>query len=149
MRKSYMLGAAILLFGLAFNLGRSSPVYGWDVLPYAAIAISMWNDKDFKEIHSQTYHLAQEVLPQERYAEFTGGHYRSAMAEHPDYFWQQLPFYTVKPFYPAAIALTSRLGINEIDASILLVRVAYVGLGLLLFIWLASIVPPVSAGIIS
>jgi hypothetical protein len=42
------------------------------------------------------------------------------MAEHPNYFIQQLPFYSDKPLYPGLMFLMSLFGVNLVAASVLI-----------------------------
>jgi len=76
------------------------PHYNWDMLPYMAIVIKM-EHSDINVIHKITYNSAKENIPSQEYGLLIpdSSQYKTKMAESPADFYQQLPFYVVKPLY--------------------------------------------------
>ena len=147
---------ALALAGLGvvvvFNLTRITPFYMWDMLPYVGVAYSYTEDSP-ERIHSLTYETARRVLPPKQYQKLTnnigGFDYREPVAINPQYFQNILPWYTVKPFYPAAIFLLGRFGVDPITASVAISMAAYVGIAVVILLWFTRITGFVPATVLS
>jgi hypothetical protein len=131
------------------NLWLARPFYNWDLLGYMGVAIA-YTENTPEAIHAQTYSMAQTYIPQADYHQLTTlNSFQSAVAKEPQYFIQQLPFYSVKPLYPSLMFLMQGFGVNLVAASVLIVRTAYLGIGLLLFLWASAGLRPLLAFVVT
>lgn len=146
------LAFAALGLVVVFNLTRAYPFYMWDMLPYIGIAYSYTEDEP-ERIHSLTYEAVRRVLPPKRYQELTTNvrtrNFREPVAANPQYFQNILPWYTVKPFYPAAIFLLGRFGVDPVTASVAISMAAYVGIAVVILLWFSRIIGYVPAAVFS
>ena len=105
--KTYVRFVCFLIFLplLAFNTYVLSkhPRYNWDLLGYVAVSMA-YEEKDPETIHLKAYEAVKESVPDKKFSTLIGkngsrmhARYRTAMASHPDFFIQQLPFYSGKP----------------------------------------------------
>lgn len=134
-----------LLALLAVNLRWAEPYYNWDMLGYIGVAERLGGATP-TEAHRRAYDLAYRIVPPEQYAWLVeGGAYQAAVAADPTAFEQQLPFYRVKPAYPLLILALDRLGVDPVRGSVWISRVAYLGIGIVAFMWLASFLSPLGA----
>jgi hypothetical protein len=124
-----------------FSIKR--PAYNWDMLAYMAVVIRM-DHPDPQQIHQLTYAVAKENIPSSAYSNLTDSSsvYRRRMAESQSDFYQQLPFYLVKPFYTGIIYLLNKAGFTLISSTILPSVFAYFLIGMLLFHWLRKYFRP-------
>ena len=149
---------ALTLTGLACT---TTPWWNWDMLPYVAVSLS---EGDPTVRHATVWSYTKKVVPDDEYAALIGAtdlstvpkhllehyqdqvQYRSTAYEDPEAFTEQLPFYSVKPMYPAAIGawttgarnLRSSAvdgAANPVVASLYVARAAWVCMGMALF-WL-------------
>jgi hypothetical protein len=113
------------------------PEYNWDMLAYMALVVKM-GDKNINEIHSITYESAKENIPAEAYQRLTDSSnaYRKKMKESPADFYQQLPFYIVKPLYVIFVYAFYKTGFSLPASTVLPSIVAYFLIGILLLYWL-------------
>jgi len=120
-------------------LAFRKPYYNWDMLPYMAIIIKM-DHSDINLIHKITYKSAKENIPSKEYGFLiaSSNEYRRKMAESPTDFYQQLPFYIVKPLYTGLIYLFYKAGFSLPKSTVLPSIMAYLMIGLLLFYWLTK-----------
>lgn len=100
------------------------PRYNWDLLPYAASAVSI--SAPTEKVSERTFDtLRSEMRPRL----FNRGYYQpkgvygSTIAREPDALRQQLPFYQVKPLYVGSIWLMHQLGM-PLTFSMQLINVA-------------------------
>jgi hypothetical protein len=114
----------------------SKPSYNWDMLAYVGVAKIMQGET-VSEAHAHTYAEARATLPDSVYSLLaTSDAYRATVAADTQSFREQLPFYTVKPAYPALIAVFESQGINGIQASVLISRLSVALLSVVCCIWL-------------
>lgn len=147
---SYVSALTLFVVVLLIDLWLAKPFYNWDLLGYVGVAIA-YSEKNPEVIHAQTFSTIKAHVPQSSYVRLTTANaYQTNMAEHPEYFVQQLPFYRVKPLYPDLMILMNVFGLNLVSASLLISKLAYLGIGLLLYIWVAAVVrPPVAFAVAS
>src|SRR5690606_37830950 len=140
-----LVSALALLALLAVNLRWAEPYYNWDMLGYIGVAERLGGATP-AEAHRRAYDLAYRVAPPEQYAWLVeGGAYQQAVAADPAAFEQQLPFYRVKPAYPLLMLGLDRLGLDPARGSVWISRIAYLGIGVVAFVWLASFLSPFAA----
>jgi hypothetical protein len=120
-----------------------------------AVAIS-YTEKDPEVIHLNTYQAVRESVPSKRFSALVGvnqpkmhARYRSAMASNPDYFMQQLPFFSVKPLYPFLMTILHFGGLSLVDASVSISNAAYFALGVLIYAWVSRYLPALISLIIA
>ena len=94
-------------------IGVKNPALNWDMLGYVASA------KHFEisspvELHSFVFTNLKDYVDPDRYFSLTNGgnQYRIDMATNPDLFYQQLPYYEIRPAYTLSVLLASKLGLN-------------------------------------
>src|ERR1700712_1641175 len=103
---------AMLLYAAFCSLKK--PAYNWDILPYMGVVLN-YDEADVKMVHSEVYAIAKKEIPVVYYNRMVDplNAYRSSVAQNPEVFRSQFPFYIVKPlytrlawcFYKAGIAL--------------------------------------------
>ena len=145
-----LIAAAILAVSYAFYLGQR-PSYDWDMLAYMAVALSDAG-APADTVHEKTYSIVRASLPPDQVRYLTEGgispgenvpEYRKKVANDPVAFAAQLPFYSVKPTYPALMSVLYSLGVNLVTSGILISATAYVGLCLLLYLWFSQWLKPI------
>ena len=154
LRTSAVVGVLALL--LALLSSSLAPAYNWDLLAYAAIALDegdevarherLWNyvDRDIPVVAAARLRgESPDLLFGERSKDTLA--YRRATAMDARAFSEQLPFYSVKPMYPAMIAavvavVDSVMGIfvgdfdlGPVRASVMVAKVSWIFLGVALF----------------
>lgn len=78
----------------------------------------------------------REELPEDDYQDIAAGSdFRRDVASNPDHFKQQLRFYQIRPLYIRLLAILHDLGIGYVQATRLISAVAFLILGMLLFVW--------------
>jgi len=156
-----MLCGGIFTIFLAVTLfvGWTSPSYNWDVFAYTGCALSLDNNSP-TYIHEKAYSLGKEVLPAGFYEtqtvpmwteseKFTGlmGDFNKSTATNAGSFFQQLPFYFVKPLFIILLFLGYKIGINPIHSMLLISSLATLGIAVLLYRWLLRYISSVWATI--
>ena len=124
-------------------------LYDWDIIAYVGIVYSITEDS-IEEAHARTYAEIKKSVSPRRYQFLIGenavsSEYIKIVARDPQSFAQQLPFYSVKPLYPAMLYLLSKLNIDIVPASILISQISYLLIGGLLMYWLTKYYPIVPA----
>jgi hypothetical protein len=135
---SYVSALGLFALVLGIDVWTAKPLYNWDLLGYVGVAIAHTeNNPDV--IHRQTFSTVEAHVPRAKYLSLINANaYQISMAEHPEYFIQQLPFYSVKPLYPELMFLLNELGVNLVAASVLISKAAYLGIGVLLYLWILA-----------
>ncbi len=93
------------------------PYHNWDLIPYVAVVLS-YDESDPEVVHQRAYEEVRRSVPDQVYAEMTGGPYRREMEANVPYFTQQLPFYKIRPLYTGLILLGHRAGIPVVKAAL-------------------------------
>jgi len=172
-----------LVLALTLLAWSRTPEWNWDMLAYAAIAL---DESDDKVVHARLWGYVERDVPLRAQARLRGDpgslpsvpfdprredtlDYRRNLSQDPAGFAEQLPFYSVKPMYPAAIALATQFtdflnriagaGANGVGtdsgpvlASVLVTRICWVGFGTAFFLCLRlrfSIAPAVALTLIT
>jgi hypothetical protein len=125
---------------LVYHCWRVGPAYNWDLLGYLG-ASQMLVETDVRVIHAKTFTELKKQLPKKDYDSLTTGYFSWEISKHPDLFFRQLPFYTVKPAYPALMLLLNFAGLSLVTASLVISKAAYLGVGLIVFGWLSRHLP--------
>ncbi|MEP6747759.1 MAG: hypothetical protein ABJB86_08535 [Bacteroidota bacterium] len=114
-----------------------NPSYNWDILPYMGVVLS-YEKMDIKSIHNNVYATAQDEVSSVFYNRLIDPNnaYRSRVAQSPEIFRSQLPFYVVKPLYTRIAWLFYMAGISLSLSTVWPSVIAYFVTGLLLFFWL-------------
>lgn len=111
------------------------PHYNWDMLAYMALVVQQSNS-DVSTIHQTTYQAAKAHVPSPEYERFFQGDYRKKIAESPETFFKELPFYAVKPLYIKLVSLFHKAGFSLPLSTVLPSIIFYLAIGLLLYHWL-------------
>jgi hypothetical protein len=127
------LVACIASFGIATTLGFLKPYTNWDMMAYVGSAVS-WQEKDPAIIHQKTLQDVQQGVSHRWRKEIAE---TTARSSRPDYFAQNLPFYTTKPMYVAVVWLMHATGATGTYAAATWVVAAifFAGLFILLLLW--------------
>jgi hypothetical protein len=108
------------------------------MVAYVAVAL-IDAGEPAETVHCKTYDIVAASLPPDRFAELTqSSAYREAVAADAARFAAQLPFYEVKPVYPAMMSLLYRAGMNLVTASVVISAGSHAGICLLLYLWIAA-----------
>jgi hypothetical protein len=132
-----LLFAALLCALVVVSVRR--PLYNWDMLPYVAVARSYFGG-DPEQVHREVYDALRAAAPPEKVALLVGPDpvpYRADVAGDAKHFWEQVPFYSVKPLYPLLVAAVHGLGVNVVRASVWVAALAYAAACWLGFAWMA------------
>ncbi len=115
------------------------PYYNWDALPYMGVVLSYENDNP-KFIHDTVYKIAKQQTPSAIYYQLidSSNNYRKKMKENAVDFYNEFPFYVIKPLYTGMIYLFYKSGFSLLKATIVPSVIAYILIGILLFIWLKT-----------
>ena len=139
------LAAFLLMCMLATTVPA---LHNWDMIAYVALA-NKWvlNEAGDDEVHRRTWSQLRAGVSAPQYASLRGDvdgldvgdlsanaiNYRQAVAGDPGALMAQLPFYSVKPLYPALIAVLSVFGVDPVLASTAIAKTCWVLLGCMLF----------------
>jgi len=138
---AWVLMLAVVLALVGYALYR--PAGNADLVDYIA-TVHQWQGKSGQALSDATYADLKAFLPQSLYDDVTGvvgdatvnrNAYLRELAADPRALTEQIPFYSVKPLYPALMFALTTLGVQIGFASVLISAVAYGLLGLLLFAW--------------
>jgi hypothetical protein len=111
------------------------PYYDWDLAAYVGAAIAT-HEQDPAKIHSQTYSALRQELPDDAYKEISSSsEFRRDVAQNPQHFFQQLRFYQIRPLFIRTLVVLHAMGIGYVAASRLISVAAFLGMGVLLFLW--------------
>ena len=111
------------------------PHYNWDMLAYMALVIQE-DHQDINQLHEITYKTVKDNIPEIDYEHLVGSEYRKSLAGNPKIFFNQLPFYAVKPLYVKMVSLFYKAGFPLPLSTVLPSILFYLLIGLLLFYWL-------------
>lgn len=110
--------------------GLTEPIHNWDMFAYVGTAVS-WSEHDRQASYDKT--VADSVseiggIP-------THDLVTNILADNPESFRQQLPFYAVKPLYIALMIAVHALGDTYTAATWQISAVSFLLLGLALALW--------------
>ena len=125
--------------------GVSAPLWEhrhWDLLAYLGAAYEL-DGRNHADMHEAIYRAAREGSTEAAFRHLTERpsvdgkvDYRVAAYTSADVFAEQLPFYMVKRFYPAAIWALSKLGVPVVLAATIITVSGYLAVSAVLFFWL-------------
>ncbi|MDP4248734.1 MAG: hypothetical protein Q8918_01350 [Bacteroidota bacterium] len=112
------------------------PEYNWDMLAYIAVVLSRTH-KDIGEIHRDTYAAVRDQIPSASFQQLVNpaNNYRINVYRNDTAFYQQLPFYVVKPLYTTLVYLGYRSGFSLPASTVLPSVLACLFIAGLLLIW--------------
>ena len=119
------------------------PAGNADIVHYIA-TVHYWEGATGSDLRAKTYGDLQAFLSDDQYLDVTGmagdptinrNVYLRAIEADPEALRQQLPFYSVKPLYPALMAGLGLVGLSLGQASVLISAVCYFLTALLIFAW--------------
>jgi hypothetical protein len=130
---------ALLAIFYAVNFAQR-PLYNWDMVAYIAVALidsGQPADTAYRASHEA---IARSVPPAvaERLKDTRNEH---LIAADETRFAALLPFFTVKPVYPALIAALHRMGVDLVAASVAVSASSYALICILLYVWISRWVP--------
>lgn len=131
------LSALALIFIIVSAIGLfyysiKSPIHNWDVLGYAASAVSIENN-DVSYIHDYVYKNLRQYASEKDFKFLTENHdYRETMFSDADAFYQQIPFYKIRIVFVLLTLALVKMGTNIFVASHLLAA-TFTCAGLLVF----------------
>jgi hypothetical protein len=123
----------LILLQSAYALYRPAPDN--DLLFYAA-TVHQWEGMDSAAIHAASYADIRAFLAPEVYERMISENdYMRAVTADPEALVQQIPFYSVKPLFPAVLLVLDRIGFPVGLGALLIAIVSYAALSLLVFFW--------------
>jgi hypothetical protein len=135
-----MVAVVVAIGGYALH----RPAGNWDLVAYVA-TVHQWRGLSGQELSDTTFRDVAAYLTPDMYAQLTGATgdptdknnaYRRTILDDPSALAEQIPFYSVKPLYPALMLVLGAVGIPLGLASVVISSVAYALFGLLVFAWL-------------
>lgn len=134
--KRILTVASVLLYALVLSYGAVSafrqPLFNWDALPYMDLVL-LSEGQTPQSAHAKVYQDIQGKVDSEV---MTGITWDKAMAASPQLFGTQLPFYRFRIGYIFMIRALNQSGIGLVSAAKLVSIAGYVGIGVLLFLWM-------------
>ncbi len=130
-----LIGYYFLFVFAIVLIGIMKPALNWDMLGYVASAKHFEID-NLVELHSFVFSNLKDYVSPDMYFSLTdgGNQYRVDMSTNPDLFYQQLPFYEIRPVYTFSILLLTKLGLNIFTSTYAVSLISSVlGIFLLLF----------------
>lgn len=122
-------------FALITIVAGLKPFYNWDSLPYSAILLEM-DGVPPEKLCDSVYTLAKTHLPEKEYQLLIDKEgYRTIMQHADEGFYQQLPFYYIKPLYLGAAYLAYQLGFSLPYATVVPSLIAFYLLLLIVYQW--------------
>ena len=138
---AWLVMAAVALGIAGYAIYR--PAGNADLIEYIAV-VDQWEGATGADLNAKTYADLDALLDDTQYADVTGTQgitelgrdaYLAKIKADPEALRQQLPFYSVKPLYPALMAVLGVVGVPLGFGSVLISALAYAALILLLFRW--------------
>ena len=160
--------AVVYLLAIAGYLA-TRPAYAWDMMAYMAVALHDLG-MPLDQTHDVIYGYLQRTLPPGNYDVLVGRpspeaivvsganpttaladlDFRREVAENKDSFVAQLPFFSVKPLYPALLAVAHAAGLDLVSSGMLISMLSFIALGLVFYFWFAELMPaPVALGVMA
>jgi len=136
--------------GLVTFYSLKKPEYNWDMLPYMALVLKM-EHKNIDEMHSLTYESAKQNIPAEAYQKIIDSTniYRKKMKDSAANFYQQLPFYIIKPLYVLTVFAFYKIGFSLPASTILPSVFSYLFIAMFSLYWLKNYLNFFLAAVIS
>lgn len=130
----------------------SSVFFGWDLLSYIGTALHFSGLAE-DQLHNLTYGAVETHAPKKLFHSLVAGSpdaaWKEALYRDPALFKQTIPYFAVKPFYPALILLLHRLGVGLVEATLTLSITGYLATSAILLLWLRSIMSAVLAAVLT
>jgi len=125
------------------------PTFDWDLLAYSGCVEELLGS-DPEARHAAAYAQLADLAPPEAVQELHGKYeYRQRLAEEPEAFNAQLPFYRGRVLFIGAVGALSKLGLSPLRTAFLLSLLAGVLMALALHAWLARYLAPIPAAVAS
>lgn len=149
--------AVTYVWGVGTFLASNPDYDSWDMLAYMGTAL-LDQGVPPAQVRTDVYQITKDTVPDEIYQALTGhpvADYRAENAQFhqdcatkDDVFLPQLRFYSVKPLYPLLMAGLNALGINLIQAGVLLSAASWIGFAVIAFRWVNALMPPLLAFVV-
>ena len=142
MKSSARVLAAYGLLLLVAGVFYLKPECNWDMVPYAALALSV-EDQNPTAVHTRTYDLIRKDISANKFAQLIDStdRYRDAAFKDPDFLSAQYPFYRLKPLYIATVYIAWKAGVPVAHATVLPSVIAFLATGMLLLLWSKRYLP--------
>lgn len=117
---------------------------GWDLMGYIGTVLTYKQGGSPPSVHARAYELVKQDASSEMYLELTGATrnpdaaWHTAMVTDAEAFTQQLPFYQARPVYPTLMYVLNTLGLDLVTAALVISKVAFLGLALMIYLWLSA-----------
>lgn len=138
----WITSLTVVLFKL--YVAYNTPEYNGDILFYVASA-KHFEGKQIEQIHQETYADFIASNPTEEQKEYflnNQDQYLPVILKDPEALRQQIPFYTVKPIYPALVYAAAKLGMNPFNGANLVSFLLFVGFLVVVFLVLNTATTP-------
>ncbi len=127
-----LLGTAIVCY--------LKPEYNWDAIPYTALVVKT-NNSNSDSVHAKTYRLVKTALSPAKYNSLidSNNSYRYTLYKDSKAFEKELTYYSIKPLYILSIAAANKLGVPLPRATVVPSVIAFLLIGILLYIWIDKV----------
>ena len=125
----------IIITGILFGRAYIYPSYNWDLLLYTSAVVS-FEESNPDIVHSQTYELAQQSMPDKAYKVLVTGKYEEESYRNPAVFQSLKPLAKTRPLYICILVLLNKIGLNPVYGTALLSSLGCFFLALICFVWL-------------
>jgi len=126
---------ALVIYALGFAYaswqGVHKPVLNWDMMGYVGSILRMKQD-DPTALHEAMKEEVRPFLPDWLAEQYFEQNPLSARAQD---FYQQIPFYDIKPLYVVAVWAVHALGVPMVQATWVVSALAFAGIGFVLACW--------------
>jgi hypothetical protein len=136
------------------------PSYAWDMMAYMAVALHDLG-MPLDQTHDAVYGYLERTLPVGKWDVLVGRpspaaieesmaspttaladlEFRQEVARDSASFLAQLPFFSVKPLYPALLAVLHATGLDLIPSGMIISALCYIGVGLVFYFWFSEWMP--------
>jgi len=140
MTKNILLFIVFALIALCIALfSVYKPDYNWDILTYTASVYSL-ESQDTIGIHDNSYAVVKNSIPPQAFSNLISNNkYREEMYTCAKCFFEQLPFYKVRPLYIALIFLLYKLNVNIVISTVAVSAFSIFIIGIFIFLWLKRV----------
>lgn len=132
---------ALLAILYAANFAQR-PLYNWDMVAYVAVAL-INSGQPADTAYRATYEAIGRSVPPAIVERLKDTRNEHLIAADETRFAALLPFFTVKPAYPALIAVLHGMGVDLVAASVAVSAASYALICFLLYVWISRWVPVV------
>lgn len=133
-----VFATALLLAALVPSLTAPAKL-NWDLVPYLGVA-NTFLGADSETAHQKVFDLLRGQFSEAEFNKrFRHSRYTIGVEESAEAFANQFPLYSVKPMYPALIALGMSAGFDPLQCAIWIAKIAVIGALMLFYLWMRSV----------